>query len=145
MALFLIFVSHPVSIPLISFLQLSSSLPQNVLNTWLFWRRNKSTPPNRLQSPIHRNGSVVLPALGFNGTTIVSDAASANTQKESSLREYYESKVNGRGVEIIGKPEEAFTREQLRMSTATTMELSQNPECVGGQFLPLNYTGSEMR
>lgn len=128
MALFLIFVSHPVRIPVVpNKLPVTHylSVHQNVFRTWCFWRRHHSTTPAKLQSSLQRNGSVVLPTLGFNGTSTVSDTASAKTHKDPSSREYYEAKANGRGVEIIGKPEEAFTRDQLRMSTVTTLELSQ--------------------
>ncbi|THG98813.1 hypothetical protein EW026_g3434 [Hermanssonia centrifuga] len=96
MALFLIFVSQ-----------------RDIFRAWCFWSKYKydNTRSSTLSRPIYRRPSqFVAPALSSNETLRADRSSKGKSQ--DSMRDYYEAKTQGKGVQIIGRPDEAFRRPE---------------------------------
>ncbi|KAJ3553835.1 hypothetical protein NM688_g3403 [Phlebia brevispora] len=80
---------------------------KDVISAWRFWRRPRRAHVLHVSSPTTNPLVPILRAKGETRDLMTTDRSSKNTYSSSMLmKDYYETKA--RGVEIIGRPEDAF-------------------------------------
>ena len=117
MAVFLIFATQKVVFAVFLYSMKYAHLNGNakdILLSVCFWRKPTHRRPSTLLSHTSGSNHPLVPVLKRNqnrssgGDTLDGDRSSKNTLSSSVLtRDYYELKAS-HGVEIIGKPDEAF-------------------------------------
>lgn len=133
MALFLIFVSRRVSDPSFSRLMYHTQQKfpaQVILRAWAFWHRsqvadtsmatdtNLTVPPKRRYRAYRDSlASSSIPTLSRTGSHTLGSFAGRSSQTltmQDYGYGYSEFKGPGQGVQVIGRPEEAFTHIKIQ-------------------------------